>query len=271
MGIRFVNIGIITFQNNHKMGDLSRQMICSIALYLFVVFVSFPLVRSAVVKPRYVSNTWTFTEPQKQAETVLGGNKTANVYNQTSMENMLNSKSKENNMFTRLFTLSNLKKILDSFLLLLSSFTENTNTIINRTTAETATDSSESDVIQPRLNKRPGLSSTKTTTTNTDVRARPKWLTLTDSSEIRDFLKDMFKSKTNTAHDVLRRRQKYQRRRRSFSLWDYGFSLDEAFEDDTSDVVFGAHTSPCDIADRHYCLNGGTCVFVGALEIKTCR
>lgn len=60
------------------------------------------------------------------------------------------------------------------------------------------------------------------------------------------------------------------RRRRSF-LSDMGFRLESAFEDDHTDVVFGAHTSPCDYADRHYCLNGGTCVFLGALEMKTCR
>lgn len=60
------------------------------------------------------------------------------------------------------------------------------------------------------------------------------------------------------------------RRRRSF-LSDLGFRLESAFEDDHTDVVFGAHTSPCDYADRHYCLNGGTCVFLGALEMKTCR
>lgn len=58
------------------------------------------------------------------------------------------------------------------------------------------------------------------------------------------------------------------RRRRSF-FSDFG--LESTFADDTTDVVFGAHTSACDHADRHYCLNGGTCVFVGALEIKTCR
>nr|KAG5692498.1 hypothetical protein BaRGS_018703 [Batillaria attramentaria] len=31
------------------------------------------------------------------------------------------------------------------------------------------------------------------------------------------------------------------------------------------------HVQPCDYADRFYCMNGGTCVFVGALDIKTCR
>lgn len=60
------------------------------------------------------------------------------------------------------------------------------------------------------------------------------------------------------------------RRRRSF-LSDFGFQLESAFEGDTSEVVFGAHTSPCDYEDRHYCLNGGTCIFLGALEMKTCR
>ncbi|XP_045171507.1 uncharacterized protein LOC123533740 [Mercenaria mercenaria] len=60
------------------------------------------------------------------------------------------------------------------------------------------------------------------------------------------------------------------RRRRSF-FSDLGIGLESAFENDETDVVFGAHTSPCDYADRHYCLNGGTCVFLGALEMKTCR
>lgn len=31
------------------------------------------------------------------------------------------------------------------------------------------------------------------------------------------------------------------------------------------------HVQPCTYADRFYCMNGGTCVFVGALDIKTCR
>jgi hypothetical protein len=61
----------------------------------------------------------------------------------------------------------------------------------------------------------------------------------------------------------------YRRRRSFFS--DFGFGLESAFENDDTEVVFGAHTSPCDYVDRHYCLNGGTCVFLGALEVKTCR
>ena len=60
------------------------------------------------------------------------------------------------------------------------------------------------------------------------------------------------------------------RRRRSF-FSDLGYGLESAFDNDDTDVVFGAHTSPCDYVDRHYCLNGGTCVFLGALEVKTCR
>ena len=31
------------------------------------------------------------------------------------------------------------------------------------------------------------------------------------------------------------------------------------------------HVQPCSYKDRYYCMNGGTCVFVGALDIKTCR
>lgn len=31
------------------------------------------------------------------------------------------------------------------------------------------------------------------------------------------------------------------------------------------------HVQPCEYSDRFYCMNGGTCVFVGALDIKTCR
>lgn len=69
--------------------------------------------------------------------------------------------------------------------------------------------------------------------------------------------------------EIRRRRSNpwQHRQKRSF----FGFDLEKAFEGDTSDVIFGAHTSPCDHADRHYCLNGGTCIFLGALEIKTCR
>ena len=58
------------------------------------------------------------------------------------------------------------------------------------------------------------------------------------------------------------------RQRRSY-LHDYGLAL--SYSDDEKDIVFGAHTSPCAHRDRHYCLNGGTCFFVGALEIKTCQ
>ena len=36
------------------------------------------------------------------------------------------------------------------------------------------------------------------------------------------------------------------------------------------DIAY-THVVPCVFADRFYCLNGGTCVFVGALDIKTCR
>ncbi|KAL4238946.1 Pro-neuregulin-4 [Mactra antiquata] len=51
------------------------------------------------------------------------------------------------------------------------------------------------------------------------------------------------------------------RRKRSYYGYDNGYD----------DFVYGAHTSPCDSRDIHYCLNGGTCVFVRALEMKTCR
>lgn len=36
------------------------------------------------------------------------------------------------------------------------------------------------------------------------------------------------------------------------------------------DITY-THVVPCVYADRYYCLNGGTCVFVGALDLKTCR
>ncbi|KAK3599644.1 hypothetical protein CHS0354_029105 [Potamilus streckersoni] len=65
---------------------------------------------------------------------------------------------------------------------------------------------------------------------------------------------------------VVPEHRKHQRHRRSFF---FGFPGDGLFEED--DFVFSAHTSPCNAEDRHYCLNEGTCVFVGALEIKTCR
>lgn len=32
-----------------------------------------------------------------------------------------------------------------------------------------------------------------------------------------------------------------------------------------------SHVSKCRHADRHYCLNSGTCLLVAALDIKTCR
>lgn len=35
-------------------------------------------------------------------------------------------------------------------------------------------------------------------------------------------------------------------------------------------ITYG-HVVPCEYKDRFYCMNGGTCVFVGALDIKTCR
>lgn len=35
-------------------------------------------------------------------------------------------------------------------------------------------------------------------------------------------------------------------------------------------ITYG-HVMPCEHKDRFYCMNGGTCVFVGALDIKTCR
>ena len=57
-----------------------------------------------------------------------------------------------------------------------------------------------------------------------------------------------------------------ERHRRS-SFFDFGFPMEE----EETDVIFSAHTSPCNWADRYYCLNRGTCVFVHALEIKTCR
>lgn len=31
------------------------------------------------------------------------------------------------------------------------------------------------------------------------------------------------------------------------------------------------HVSPCGYHDRYYCMNGGTCVIIGDLDIKTCR
>uniref|UniRef100_A0A2C9LLL8 EGF-like domain-containing protein n=1 Tax=Biomphalaria glabrata TaxID=6526 RepID=A0A2C9LLL8_BIOGL len=35
-------------------------------------------------------------------------------------------------------------------------------------------------------------------------------------------------------------------------------------------ITYG-HVMPCEYKDRFYCMNSGTCVFVGALKIKTCR
>lgn len=35
-------------------------------------------------------------------------------------------------------------------------------------------------------------------------------------------------------------------------------------------ITYG-HVMPCEYKDRFYCMNGGTCVFVDALDIKTCR
>lgn len=60
-----------------------------------------------------------------------------------------------------------------------------------------------------------------------------------------------------------------QRHRRSY-FFDFDM-LPDFPDDEETDVVFSAHTSPCNWSDRFYCLNGGTCVFVHALEIKTCR
>ena len=56
------------------------------------------------------------------------------------------------------------------------------------------------------------------------------------------------------------------RRRRSQSMDDFILSGGS-----DGNVIFGAHTTPCDHADRHYCLNGGTCLYVPALLHKTCR
>lgn len=53
------------------------------------------------------------------------------------------------------------------------------------------------------------------------------------------------------------------RRRRSFD-WDTILA-------DDGDILFGAHTTPCDIADKYYCMNGGTCQYLPALQTKTCR
>ena len=60
------------------------------------------------------------------------------------------------------------------------------------------------------------------------------------------------------------------RQRRSF-FFDFDLFNTDFEDSEETDVVFSAHTSPCNWADRFYCLNGGTCVFVHALEIKTCR
>ena len=60
------------------------------------------------------------------------------------------------------------------------------------------------------------------------------------------------------------------RQRRSF-YFDFDIFNSDFGDNEETDVVFSAHTSPCNWADRFYCLNGGTCVFVHALEIKTCR
>uniref|UniRef100_A0A0B7BBJ4 EGF-like domain-containing protein n=1 Tax=Arion vulgaris TaxID=1028688 RepID=A0A0B7BBJ4_9EUPU len=35
-------------------------------------------------------------------------------------------------------------------------------------------------------------------------------------------------------------------------------------------ITYG-HVMPCEHKDRFYCMNGGTCVYVGALDIRTCR
>lgn len=111
----------------------------------------------------------------------------------------------------------------------------------------------------------------------------PTGIPVGKNSNIRNYKKDIFRhiisdSLSNANHRASKVRKNLfpsnskrnintsgLRRRRSFD-WDDIFS-----EDEGEKVIFGAHTTPCDNADRHYCMNGGTCLYVPALQLKTCR
>lgn len=48
------------------------------------------------------------------------------------------------------------------------------------------------------------------------------------------------------------------------------YKAEDTFHDEGG-VIYLAHTADCDSSDKHYCRNGGTCLYIPALQARTCR
>ncbi|XP_046575611.1 uncharacterized protein LOC124283664 [Haliotis rubra] len=78
------------------------------------------------------------------------------------------------------------------------------------------------------------------------------------------------KSKSNNVTVVVGPTRPGHRSRRSYGRSYLDNRISPYLSGGPIDITY-THVVPCVYADRYYCLNGGTCVFVGALDLKTCR
>ncbi|KAH3854572.1 hypothetical protein DPMN_097115 [Dreissena polymorpha] len=73
-------------------------------------------------------------------------------------------------------------------------------------------------------------------------------------------------------NDISHSKDAEKRRRRSHLL---GFGINNflrnVIDNPRSEIVYGAHSKACDPVDQNYCLNGGSCIIVVPLNIKTCQ
>ncbi|KAH3854570.1 hypothetical protein DPMN_097113 [Dreissena polymorpha] len=68
--------------------------------------------------------------------------------------------------------------------------------------------------------------------------------------------------------EILNYKEREKRRRHPYLI---NFGIDGVMHKSRSETSYGAHSIACDPVDQNYCLNGGICVFVVPLNVKTCQ
>ena len=87
-------------------------------------------------------------------------------------------------------------------------------------------------------------------------------------NKINDLLKDpvyLVRQRRSYRHH----RRQHRRRQRMMRMRKFRLRMRQHIRRQLA-ITYG-HVSPCPWRDRFYCMNGGTCVIIGDLDVKTCR
>nr|AKP92778.1 EGF-like protein [Pinctada fucata] len=104
-------------------------------------------------------------------------------------------------------------------------------------------------------------SKTRTSNSN-EVELKSNERTETNSTSL------SIESSNHGQNDNFDAQENRSKRRKRFSIMLSGFNAEENVVDSNFD---NTHVTPCDWEHRNYCHHGGICVFVDALDIRTCR